>query len=162
VLVELDRLLEDDAIFQRFKIGLAQRLISEVDRIVPLVEQAVHQAKLWVLEAVAVPAGEKLVSLFETHTCIIRRGSLPPTEEATSQVTSWLPRGRELNVSFCPSPAESLTGANSMRAKAGSVVASAFEQGRRDASVCSNGAATWAAAGIAERQGSAAGLAGAY
>jgi len=52
----------------------AQRLVGEIDHFAPLVEQVIRQTKLRVLEGIAVPAEEKLVSLFETHTRIIRRG----------------------------------------------------------------------------------------
>ncbi len=66
----------------------AERLISEIDRFVPLVQRVVRQTKLRVLEGVAVPAEEKLVSLFETHTCIIRRGKVGKETEFGRKV--WL------------------------------------------------------------------------
>lgn len=44
----------------------------------PLVEQVVAQTRRRVLEGVNVPAPEKLVSLFEPHTAIIRRGKAAP------------------------------------------------------------------------------------
>src|SRR5262249_21433523 len=48
---------------------------------VPLVEQVCAQAQRRVLKGEAVPAIDKLVSLFEPHTAVIRRGKLPtPTE----------------------------------------------------------------------------------
>ncbi len=60
---------------------VAERLIREVDRFVPLVEQVVRQTYRRVVLGEAVPAGEKVVSLFEPHTCIIRRGKAEkPTE----------------------------------------------------------------------------------
>jgi IS5 family transposase len=52
----------------------AQRLVSEMEHFVPLIQQVVRQTRRRVLEGEAVPAGEKLVSLFESHTRIIRRG----------------------------------------------------------------------------------------
>jgi len=59
----------------------AARIVHEVDRFVPLVEQVVRQTYRRVLLGEAVPAGEKVVSLFEPHTCIIRRGKADkPTE----------------------------------------------------------------------------------
>jgi len=58
-----------------------ERLINEIDRLVPLVKQVIAQARRRVLEGEEVPAEEKLVSLFEPHTCIIRRGKVrQPTE----------------------------------------------------------------------------------
>lgn len=60
---------------------VSQRLIGEIDRFVPLVKQVVAQTRRRVLEGEEVPAEEKLVSLFEPHTCIIRRGKVrQPTE----------------------------------------------------------------------------------
>lgn len=60
---------------------VAQGLIQQVDRFVPLVEQVVAQTYRRVVRGEAVPAGEKVVSLFEPHTCIIRRGKADkPTE----------------------------------------------------------------------------------
>lgn len=60
---------------------VAERLMRDIDHFVPLVEQVVSQTKRRVLAGEAVPAGEKVVSLFEPHTCIIRRGKAgKPTE----------------------------------------------------------------------------------
>jgi transposase, IS5 family len=59
----------------------AERLVREVDRFLPLVEQVVVQTYRRVVLGEAVPAVEKVVSLFEPHTCIIRRGKAEkPTE----------------------------------------------------------------------------------
>jgi transposase, IS5 family len=59
----------------------AERLVRQIDRFVPLVEQVVAQTYRRVVLGEAVPAGEKVVSLFEPHTCIIRRGKADkPTE----------------------------------------------------------------------------------
>jgi IS5 family transposase len=44
-----------------------------VDRFVPLVAQVIHQARQRVLLGEPVPAHEKLVSLFEPHTRVLRR-----------------------------------------------------------------------------------------
>jgi IS5 family transposase len=46
----------------------------------PLVQQVIDQSRRRVLEGQRVPAQEKLVSLFETHTAIIRRGKAKPKE----------------------------------------------------------------------------------
>jgi IS5 family transposase len=45
---------------------------------VPLVQQVIAQARQRIIEGVAVPASEKIVSLFEPHTAIIRRGKGKP------------------------------------------------------------------------------------
>ena len=52
---------------------VATRLRVELDRVVPLVAQVIHQARRRVLEDQPVPAQEKLVSLFEPHTRVLRR-----------------------------------------------------------------------------------------
>jgi transposase, IS5 family len=51
----------------------AARLRTELDRFLPLVAQVIHQARARVLDEQPVPAQEKLVSLFEPHTRILRR-----------------------------------------------------------------------------------------
>lgn len=59
----------------------AERIRREIDRFVPLVEQVVSQTYRRVVLGEVVPAAEKVVSLFEPHTCIIRRGKADkPTE----------------------------------------------------------------------------------
>lgn len=50
-----------------------QRLAEQLDRFVPLVQQAIGQATRRVLEEGKVPAHEKVVSLFEPHSRIIPR-----------------------------------------------------------------------------------------
>jgi transposase, IS5 family len=51
----------------------AQRLVRQLDAVLPLLERAAVQAKRRVLEGEAVPAKEKLLSLFEPHTQLIVR-----------------------------------------------------------------------------------------
>ena len=51
-----------------------RRLQESLDQFVPLVKQVVTQTRRRVLEGEMVPATEKLVSIFEPHTQIIRRG----------------------------------------------------------------------------------------
>jgi IS5 family transposase len=46
----------------------------------PLVQQVIDQSRRRVLAGETVPAGEKLVSLFEPHTAIIRRGKAKPKD----------------------------------------------------------------------------------
>jgi transposase, IS5 family len=58
-----------------------QRVRAQVEHFVPLVQQVCAQARRRVLEGEAVSATDKLVSVFEPHTAVIRRGKLPtPTE----------------------------------------------------------------------------------
>jgi transposase, IS5 family len=52
----------------------AQRLESALQRTAPLVQQVITQAERRVLHGESVPASAKLVSLFEPHTAIVRRG----------------------------------------------------------------------------------------
>jgi transposase, IS5 family len=51
----------------------ATRLREHLDRFVPLVRRVIHQARTRVLDGQTVPAEEKIVSLFEPHTRVIRR-----------------------------------------------------------------------------------------
>jgi IS5 family transposase len=51
----------------------ARRLARQLDTFLPRVEQAIAQAARRVLQGETVPAGEKIVSLFEPHTQIIVR-----------------------------------------------------------------------------------------
>jgi transposase, IS5 family len=53
---------------------VAQRLESAIKRTMPLVQQVMAQAERRVLQGETVPASAKLVSLFEPHTAIVRRG----------------------------------------------------------------------------------------
>jgi IS5 family transposase len=52
----------------------AQALSESVEHFLPLVEQVIEQAVRRVFEGEKVPAREKIVSIFEPHTDIIRRG----------------------------------------------------------------------------------------
>jgi IS5 family transposase len=52
----------------------AQQLVRTVQQWVPLVQQVITQTTRRVLQGEAVPASEKVVSLFEPHTAIIRKG----------------------------------------------------------------------------------------
>jgi IS5 family transposase len=53
--------------------GPARRLVARFARVLPLMEQAIGQATRRVLRGEAVPAPEKLLSLFEPHTQVIQR-----------------------------------------------------------------------------------------
>jgi IS5 family transposase len=50
-----------------------QRLAERIEHLLPLVDQAIAQATRRVLRGEAVPAGDKLLSLFEPHTQAVRR-----------------------------------------------------------------------------------------
>jgi IS5 family transposase len=52
---------------------VAERLGTELEPWLPLVEQVVHQARTRVLEGGKVPPQEKAVSLFEPHTRVLQR-----------------------------------------------------------------------------------------
>jgi IS5 family transposase len=52
----------------------AQRLTTTLERFIPHVEQVIAQTTRRVMHGEGVPATEKLVSLFEPHTAIIRKG----------------------------------------------------------------------------------------
>lgn len=57
-----------------------QRLLPQLNEFMPRVERVIEQAVRRVLQGETVPAEAKLVSLFEPHTQIIRRGKAPPHE----------------------------------------------------------------------------------
>lgn len=62
-------------------ITATQGLQESLDQFVPLLKQVMTQTRRRVLEGEVVPAAEKLVSIFEPHTQIIRRGKVnKPTE----------------------------------------------------------------------------------
>ena len=63
------------------KVAAGERLNGRLAQFVPLVRQVIRQTQRRVLDGEAVPAGEKIVSLFEPHSQIIRRGKVgKPTE----------------------------------------------------------------------------------
>jgi IS5 family transposase len=64
------------------------RLRERLEQIVPLVERVVDQAGRRVFGGESVPAGEKLVSLFEPHTAVIVRGKAERAVEFGRKV--WL------------------------------------------------------------------------
>jgi transposase, IS5 family len=60
---------------------IAQRLAQTLQTFVPRVKQVIAQTTRRVIQGESVPAGEKLVSVFEPHTAIIRKGKAgKPTE----------------------------------------------------------------------------------
>jgi transposase, IS5 family len=54
--------------------AVVQRLHSALEHVAPLVQQVIAQTERRVLHGESVPASDKLVSLFEPHTAIVRRG----------------------------------------------------------------------------------------
>src|SRR5258708_7489369 len=54
----------------------AQRLADQLMTLVPRLQQVMRQTQRRVLEGESVPARDKLVSLFEPHTAIIRKGKV--------------------------------------------------------------------------------------
>lgn len=59
----------------------ATRIATTLETMLPRVEQVIRQTTRRVLEGEAVPANEKIVSLFEPHTAILRKGKAgKPTE----------------------------------------------------------------------------------
>jgi IS5 family transposase len=61
--------------------AVASRLAQRLDQFMPLVEQVITQTTRRVLQGEAVGAGEKVVSLFEPHSAIIRKGKVErPTQ----------------------------------------------------------------------------------
>jgi IS5 family transposase len=59
----------------------AERLVKTLETFIPRIEQVIEQTHQRVVEGQSVPASDKLVSLFEPHTDIIRRQKLrKPTE----------------------------------------------------------------------------------
>ncbi len=61
-----------DALRQQTEDG-AKSLLKQLEQLLPMVDQAIDQAKRRVLDGQVVPATEKLLSLFEPHTQIIVR-----------------------------------------------------------------------------------------
>ncbi len=59
----------------------AKRLARTLEQVLPRVEQVIRQTRRRVLDGQSVPAGEKLVSIFEPETAIIRKGKLGHTVE---------------------------------------------------------------------------------
>jgi transposase, IS5 family len=59
----------------------AQRLADQLEHFVPKVQQVMRQTRRRVLLDQSVPARDKLVSLFEDHTAIIRKGKFGKTVE---------------------------------------------------------------------------------
>lgn len=59
---------------------IAEGLVLQLNELQPLIERVIDQARRRVLQGEAVPAQEKVASLWEPHTQIIRRGKPQPHE----------------------------------------------------------------------------------
>lgn len=67
-------------LLQKQKGRYARQLAATFQHYLPLVRQVIDQTTRRVFEKKQVPAGQKIVSLFEPHTAIIQRGKRPPHE----------------------------------------------------------------------------------
>ncbi len=85
-LIEITHLSPDQATQAAEPLGkqknnpTAEALISQLGQIRPLVERVIDQATRRVLQGESVPAQQKVTSLWEPHTQIIRRGKPQPHE----------------------------------------------------------------------------------
>jgi IS5 family transposase len=59
----------------------AQRVLETLDTFIPRVEQVLEQTRRRVFEGEKVPAEQKIVSVFEPHTAIIRKGKIANATE---------------------------------------------------------------------------------
>lgn len=60
---------------------LAHRLLAQLDRFLPLVRQGIQQAQQRVLDGQPVTSAQKLLSLFEAHTRVVKRGKIAAAVE---------------------------------------------------------------------------------
>jgi IS5 family transposase len=67
-------------VVQRQTAAAAQRLAHQLAELIPLVQQAIEQTDQRILQARTVAAPDKVVSLCEPHTQILRRGKAKPHE----------------------------------------------------------------------------------
>jgi transposase, IS5 family len=64
----------------------AHRLLAQLDRFLPLVRQGIQQAQQRVLDGQPVPSAQKVLSLFEPHTRVVKRGKIAAAVEFGRQV----------------------------------------------------------------------------
>jgi IS5 family transposase len=76
----VDQVEQVQPLLARQKSLEADGLNLEFETYLPLVRQVVTQTRQRVLEGIQVPAADKVVSLFEPHTYVIRRGKSKPKE----------------------------------------------------------------------------------
>jgi IS5 family transposase len=87
--------------------GGAARLGTALDRFLPLVARVIDQATRRVLHGERVPAGEKVLSLFEPHTAILRRGKArQPTEFGAKVVLDEVEGGLVTRYTVCAGNAD--------------------------------------------------------
>jgi IS5 family transposase len=87
--------------------GAAARLRRELERVLPLVERTITQADRRVLRGEGVPARDKLLSLFEPHTAILRRGKArQPTEFGAKVVLDEVEGGLVTRYTVCAGNAD--------------------------------------------------------
>jgi IS5 family transposase len=65
---------------------VAQRLLAQFDRFLPLLQQGMRQAQSRVLDGRPVASTEKVLSLFEPHTRVVKRGKVGAAVEFGRQV----------------------------------------------------------------------------
>lgn len=75
-------------VLQEVTTAAADRVVQQIEHFVPLVEQVIQQTTRRVLQEESVPAQDKIVSLFEPHTAIIRRGK--PGQETEFGHKVWI------------------------------------------------------------------------
>jgi IS5 family transposase len=64
----------------------AHRLLTQLDHFLPLVWQGIQQAQRRVLDGQPVPSAQKVLSLFERHTRVVKRGKIAAVVEFCRQV----------------------------------------------------------------------------
>jgi len=74
---------------------LTPRPAAQFGRFLPLVERSIHQAQRRVLDGQAVPSREKVLSLFEPHTRVVRRGEAKTAVEFGRKARLRRGRGRD-------------------------------------------------------------------
>lgn len=80
----------------------AARLGEALDRFLPLIERVIDQATRRVLHGERVPAGAKVLSLFEPHTAVLRRGKArQPTEFGAKIVLDEVEGGLVTRYTLC-------------------------------------------------------------
>jgi IS5 family transposase len=77
----LDQAIQVQQLLRSRTSRAAQRVRTDLAHFQPLVQQVLAQTERRVLDGELVPAADKLVSLFEPHTAVIRRGRLPLAAE---------------------------------------------------------------------------------
>jgi hypothetical protein len=107
------------------------RLAAALDRFLPLVERVIEQTTRRVLHGERVPAGAKVLSLFEAHTAVLRRGKArQPTEFGAKIVLDEVEGGLVTRYTICEGNAD-----DALSLPMGSGTTSAASVGRRPCSL---------------------------